>query len=406
MPTFKAVVQKHQERRDGKFPVSIRVTQNRKSIYLPTGLYVSKSQISKKSFEIKDTFVLARVGSTINEYEKKMLGLPTDTLRQVSLEELRSMLTSSSRSIDYLGYCDELVESDKDKWSTLSSAVKVIREMGISRMNVTDFTSSFIYKYKAYLDSKTNPSYKNNTKNSYLISLCKVFRMLQKQYNTEFNKVIPHDPFIGFEYYKDEVTRKRSLSADSVRRFFLLNARTRKVKLAQDIMMFSFCMCGLNIIDIMSLEKSNWDKSANRIYYERRKTKGVRSDKAFSSIHIEPELQSLFDAYLAPEGSKYLFDFDGMLPSHQSSRTIGMNIDRLCKENNFQHVSPYWFRHTWATIARNDCDISKDDIDLCLNHVGNNPMADVYIKPDWSHIDRANRKVLDFVFSNKKMTLG
>jgi len=39
MATFLIYVLKHQERKDGTFPVSIRVTNNRKSAYIKTGIY-------------------------------------------------------------------------------------------------------------------------------------------------------------------------------------------------------------------------------------------------------------------------------------------------------------------------------------------------------------------------------
>lgn len=55
-------------------------------------------------------------------------------------------------------------------------------------------------------------------------------------------------------------------------------------------------------------------------------------------------------------------------------------------------------RHSWATIARNNCGVSKDDINLSLNHVDEGlKMADVYIAKDWSLIDEANRKVIDYL---------
>ena len=60
-------------------------------------------------------------------------------------------------------------------------------------------------------------------------------------------------------------------------------------------------------------------------------------------------------------------------------------------------------RHTWATIARNKCGISKDDVDLALNHVDQGlKMADAYIAKDWSLIDKANRVVLDYIATYKK----
>lgn len=414
MATFKAVVRPHQQRKDGKFPVSIRVTHQRQVLYIPMGLYVSKSQINKKTFEIKDQLVLVRAGQTIADYEKKLLSVDTESLRCMSGAELKSILMSGKRSIDYLGYCKELVEKDNYKWAALKSALNVIDEMGIKTMMVTDFTSQFLYRFKDYMDNRTFPIYKNGrkigekhysvrTKNSYLVDVCKVFRMLQRQYNSEYDKVIPHDPFIGFKYYKDEVTQKKALTVEQLRAFFALKTENIKAQQAQDLMLLSFCLCGINLVDLLTLNRNAWDKKGNRIVYERRKTKGVRADNALSSIKIEPEIVEVFKKYLATSG-EMLFDFNESSDVRKATRNIAMSVDRLCKETGFEHVSPYSFRHTWATIARNDCDISKDDIDLCLNHVGNNKMADVYIKPDWSRIDRANRKVLDYVFHPEKQT--
>jgi len=31
-------------------------------------------------------------------------------------------------------------------------------------------------------------------------------------------------------------------------------------------------------------------------------------------------------------------------------------------------VATYYARHSWATIARNDCGVPKEDISMALNH--------------------------------------
>lgn len=412
MATFKAVVLKHQERKDGKFPVSIRIIQNRRTVYMKTGLYCAKNQISKKTFEIKDQFILMRTGQTIAQYEKQLLSISTDELLNMSAEDLKKVLSTKKERLDYLGYCRKLIEKDKVKWAALISALNILDEMGIKEMYANDFTSNFIFKFKNYIDNRTfdvtkngtvvgKKHYKVRTKNSYLIALCQVFRMMQKEYNTEFHKVITHDPFIGFEYYKKEVTAKRTMPVEELRQILEYKAPTEIQQTTIDILKMSFCMCGINILDIVALEPSNYDADNKRINYERRKTKGVRADNAFSSIRIEPEIEELVEKYMAKaqeKGINRLFYFGTERLDRSICRNIGMTLNRIIEQIGVEHVSPYWFRHTWATIARNECNISKDDIDLCLNHVGQNKMADVYIKTDWSRIDNANRKVLDFVF--------
>ena len=58
----------------------------------------------------------------------------------------------------------------------------------------------------------------------------------------------------------------------------------------------------------------------------------------------------------------------------------------------------YQFRHSLASIARNEMRYAKSDIDEMLNHVGDNRIADIYIKRDFSVINEINRKVIEFVF--------
>ena len=157
MATFKAVVLRHQERRDGKFPVSIRITHNRKPCYISTGLYCSRAQISKKSFEIKDQFVLSRTGQTIREYEKNLLCIDTRELQMMSVRELATFLNKSSGRIDFLARCRQLVDADPVKERVLRSVLSHLEEMGISKMMVTDFTSAFLRRYRDYLDTKTMP---------------------------------------------------------------------------------------------------------------------------------------------------------------------------------------------------------------------------------------------------------
>ena len=411
MATFKAVVQRHQQRRDGKFPVSIRVTVNRKSCYIPTGLYCNQAQINKKSFEIKDQFIIARVSHTIHEWERKMLTIDSANISSMSTEELKNFFSCTKKDIDFVLESHDLIQSNPLKWRKLRNYIHMLSDMGINSMKITEFNSNFLRKFKEFLDNRRIPvkkngiivGYKNyaqNTKRDCLAVYCQVFRELQRKYNTEYDMVISHNPFINFENYRTGITLKRSMTVEQVRAFFELPVKIRSERETIDMMKLSFCLCGMNLIDIFALEKSAFDRSNMRITYERHKTKEHSRTRSLTSVHIEPEIYDIFRRYRPVNDSNMLFYFGKMKPDYASTFKMYKRVERLCEKYGFDKITPYWFRHTWATIARNECDVSKDDIDLCLAHAGNNPMADVYIRPDWSRIDRANRKVLDLVFKN------
>jgi integrase len=343
----------------------------------------------------------------------KVLTVDGATLASMDTNELKNFLTMSAKQIDYLGYCRRLVEANPQKWNKLSSCLLIIKDMGITKMNITDFNSMFLRKFKEYLDNTPVPITKNkvmvghkhysqNSKRLYLYTVCQVFRMMQRDYNTEFNTVISHNPFIGLEHYQTGITAKRSMTVEQVRAFFNMQVKSKSQQATVDLMKLSFCLCGINLMDIFAMEKSAFDEKSMRITYERHKTRDRTLTHSLTSVHVEPEIYDIINKYRAPYDSKMLFSFKHYVADYNSTRKAYLSLRHLCKIYEIDPITPYWFRHTWATIARNECDISKDDIDLCLAHSGHNPMADVYIRPDWSRIDRANRKVLDCVFGSEQ----
>ena len=58
----------------------------------------------------------------------------------------------------------------------------------------------------------------------------------------------------------------------------------------------------------------------------------------------------------------------------------------------------YKARHTWATIAHK-IGISKDVISLALGHEFGCKTTGIYIDYDLEQIDKANRKVIDYINS-------
>jgi integrase len=87
----------------------------------------------------------------------------------------------------------------------------------------------------------------------------------------------------------------------------------------------------------------------------------------------------LIEKYKDSKGSR-LFRFYTQYAEH---KIFLSNINNGLKNLAFAcgldvDLSTYYARHSWATIARNKCNISKSDIDECLNHIDpTTKMADV-----------------------------
>jgi integrase len=156
--------------------------------------------------------------------------------------------------------------------------------------------------------------------------------------------------------------------------------------------MLSFYLVGMNTIDLYNIN----DFKDGRLNYNRTKTKH-RTDKAFISIKVEPEAFPLLEKYKDQTG-KRVFNFYLRYKSPKVfSMSMAIGLGKICKNKEItEKITVYYARHSWATIARNICRISKDDVHFSLNHSDPDmKVTDLYIEEDFSIIDEANRKVLD-----------
>ena len=73
----------------------------------------------------------------------------------------------------------------------------------------------------------------------------------------------------------------------------------------------------------------------------------------------------------------------------------------LAKEDSY---SCYTFRHTWATVAQNECGASLGDVDFGLNHAHGTRLARVYVKINFQPAWKLNEKVIEKIFFTDEKT--
>lgn len=110
MATFQICIFEHQEREDGTFPVSIRVTWKRNSAYIKTEYRVVKKQLTK-SFELKDAFLLRELNNRIARCEEIKLHKLGQKIENYSAKELSEFFVKHSKpeGIDFISFAREHV---------------------------------------------------------------------------------------------------------------------------------------------------------------------------------------------------------------------------------------------------------------------------------------------------------
>lgn len=396
MATFKIVVSSY-KRSDSKFQVRIRVIHNTKPAYLKTPYTVEPSDLNKKG-DIINTSLLFELKQRILGYERSLLRLGS-SLDSMPLESLISHLNNpqDTENTDIIQYFQQKIDSF---YSTKANQTAKGYQTALDRF--TDFLNK-----KVVLSSELNLRLLNDfelhLRNTIGPSKKKVSNTTIKLYMTYLKAlskiacdedILNKDPFRKYKMPDSNQVKKRNLPIETIR--MILNAKTDSEleQQAIDVVSISFMLCGMNTADIYYCPPLK----RGRIEYQRTKTKDRRKDKALISILIQPELRDLLSKY---KDSERQFNFHRKYTNiGQFNKRVNKGLENLCERLEIEPITTYHIRHTFATIARNDLHISKDDIHLALNHSSAGNITDVYLATDWSIIDRVNRKVIDYLFES------
>ncbi len=244
----------------------------------------------------------------------------------------------------------------------------------------------------------------------YLGSIRHLFNLARRQYN-DYDKgivLVRNSPFENFDVPKQEITRKRALEADIIRKVVALpyklkangEERTCVYNLAKDCFILSFCLIGMNSADLYSAMEIR----DGMIVYERRKTTDRRSDKALMKVRILPQVESLVEKHLDRTGKRIFGFYRSYSSATNFNRAINNGLKEIGKVLGIDDLEYYAARHSWATLAVNKVGIDKYTVHAALNHLDESmKVTDIYIERDFGIENRANEKVLNYVFGNNPM---
>ena len=409
MTTFKALVLSHQKRRDGTYNVKIRVTHNRKHKYIKTALYAGKNDLTK-SLKIKNHLISDATDEIIKVYRARCTQIGA-ALGEYSVEKLCATLEEGANKeewkVNFFEYAEKIIPKGKAKatQNNYRGALMWLKRYAGENVLLSDINRKFLQGLLDFIeDNKTNAhrSVTGDTIAPYVFNkLGAIYRAARNEFNDEELEItrLPFDPFAKIEIKQPPQPEKRAISAEKMRTVAMIEKgeRTKKnIALARDAFLLSFGLLGANLVDMY-----NWtidQYKDGRITYKRTKTRGRRADGALISIKVEPELKPLMEKYADPKG-EFVFNFARLSSSIECFHTkIGTPIKEIGRQIGEPNLTFYAARHSWATIALNDAGVDKYTVHEGLNHAGGEmAITDVYIKKDWTRLDKANRAVLDFV---------
>ena len=407
MATFKALVRAHQKRRDGTYCVSIRVTHKGKHKYMATGLYAGKDDVTK-SLKIKNSIILDATEATIKEYRTRCneLGVALEKYDVKQLCEILKAPKTGEWHVSFFDYAEKVIATKSEGTAkTYRVAVGWLRRYAGDTVALSDISKKILSGLLEFID--THKGERNSKKQGGCIafSVMQKLRNIYKEARKEFNDHelgmvrLPFNPFENLKVKSGEAAEKRAISAEKIREISALHideSAQPLLSFSRDVFLLSFALMGANVADMYEWKSDQYKEG--RITYKRKKTRARRADGALISVEVQSEILPLLEKYADPDGV-YLFDFsrryDG---SNNMSWSIAYQMKQLGAKIGEEDLTFYAARHSWATIALNDAGVDKYTVHECLNHAGGAmAITDVYIKKNWTRLDKANRAVLDFV---------
>ena len=372
--------------------VYIRISHKSKTDYIKTDFSTETRFV--KNGKITDQSTLIDCAVIIKKYIGKLNGVD---IKNWTVKEVKNHLLLDSSAISFTAFANKFINDmiregrDAPAQNYRSALNSLIKHYEKPDIFFSEITSKKIAEWiKALKDTK-------RAKNMYPTAIKTIFEAGLEEYNDYDNGVIliKNQPFRKKMIPSADVPEKRSVDVGVLRKIFAADVTGDVARLSQDVALISFCLAGLNTVDMYVLNTAN--VKDGKLCYNRKKTAGERKDKAYIEIRIPDKVLPLFEKYKG-KGSA-LFDFsDRYYSSKEFNKAVNNGLKQISKQFGVENTTTYTFRHSWATIAQNHCGASTELVGFALNHRSAHAVTEGYIEKDFSRIDVLNEKVIAYVF--------
>lgn len=372
-------------------PVSFLVCHGKTKKRIPTEIFVTDSEVSSNGKKIKNAGKAKLIEDMRRKLEDKLFLLSLELVGQdVDAAFIVERLIAHAGDVDFFVFASDWIKHSQIRgiknYSTMLNSLETY--IGSRRLSFSHINYRFLKGYEDFLNGK------ERAKSLYLGMIRHLYREAMKVYNNDYEQIIQNDPFVRYNVPRQQLKKGvRALSLEELLKIYDYQGKPgSRAQLARDCFVLSFCLMGMNSVDIYNCT----DIKDDVIMYQRTKTKDRRSDGAYIEVKIHPFIKELVRIY---KGNGHVFNF---CKRYSSYKIFNANINKGLKVVGdvvgIEDLEFYQARHTFATLSRNLMKFSKSDVDEALNHVGTLDIADVYIKKDFTIINDNNFALIDKVF--------
>lgn len=399
MATFAHEVSPYRKK-DGTYAIKTRLIHNRRTLRKPTGIYARADQLTRDKTKIRDQNLLNAVEAHTDRLRMVAAGIVG--AQWMDADELWRRIEAAMEEekgfrLDFVAFSDTFTEkmnrgtADGYKWAVRAFCAF----LGRDRIDVNEIDRRMVLAFRDWIEERNGKGCR--AASAYLEKLRTIHSRARDIWNDPDTGLvrIPREPFKG-TIPPHPATSHRALTLSQLRAVLASEPQTRRGRLALDVFRISFFLVGANTADLYGLRKD--DLRDGVLTYRRRKTRDRRSDGAEIRVKVEPEALETMGRW--PGTGDSLLAFPSMYSDFKGfNKAVDVGLHQIGEAVGVPGLTSYYARHTWATIARNECGVPKDVVAEALNHAsrGGERVTDIYLERDFSRIWEANRKVLDLI---------
>lgn len=410
--TFKAIVIPNNRRKDGTYPVKIRVTFKGISRRLPTTLACSASDLTR-SLKIKNATILTKADQLIARMREATSDISPFDLENWDVDRvvrhIKGKLTTESFRLDFFAWAEQYLvcKSDTTRRAYAQALNTLERFLGKRQLDINDITRAMLLDFVDFVEKSPKMHFDPKTRtwkecrsvkvpkgmaSLHLMKLQHIFNAAKDRYNDDDTGriLIPRSPFDKIAKTFTASKGQKSLGRELMQKIISAQVDIPAQRRALDIFIISFGLMGANMADLYNATpfQGEW-------VYNRQKTSSRRADGALMRVEVPAELTP-YIARLQEEGDTWWLPVLHRIGKSKDICTAMVNraLKKWCEDNDVPVFTFYAARHTWASVARK-AGVEKATIDDCLCHKGDYALTDIYAEKSWELIRNANRTVID-----------
>ncbi len=411
MITFKAIIIPGNKRKDGTYPVNIRVTFKGKVRRLATTLVCTPGDLTR-TLKIKNATILNKSDALIARMRDAVKDLSPFDLETQDVDwvvrHIKDSLTQEDFHLDFFEWSDRyiLTKAETTRRAYTCALNTFERFLGKRSIDINDISRSLLLEFMDKVDGEKKMHYNVKTgqveeskadkipkgaSTRHLAKLEHLFNAAKEKYNDEDSGriLIPRSPFSKITKVYPVSNGQSNLGQELMQRIISCQVDNEVMRTALDLFIVSFGLMGANMADLYYAKpvQEEW-------VYNRQKTSSRRADRAEMRVAIPEQLKPYLER-LKGKGGWWLNRLHEFASSKDfATARVNRCLKKWCEDNEVEVFTFYAARHTFASLARKE-GVDKSTIDDCLGHKGSFQVADIYAEKAWGLMQEANRKVLE-----------